>query len=108
MIRRLAQIAFAIGLLPISAFGQSTGQATGTVQGMVFTADADGGRSVVPAVKISLDGSSHIELKAPPKVSSYSARFLPVRTRSPRKLREWVQRSTLRLQPRLSRKSSYR
>lgn len=67
MIRRLAQIAFAIGLLPISAFGQSTGQATGTVQGMVFTADADGGRSVVPAVKISLDGSSHIETQSTPE-----------------------------------------
>jgi hypothetical protein len=56
MIRRLAKIAFAIGLLTIGALGQSTGPATGTVQGLAFTADADGGRSVVPAAKISLDG----------------------------------------------------
>jgi hypothetical protein len=46
MIRRLAIIAFAIGLLTIGAFGQGTGPANGTVQGLVFTADADGGRSV--------------------------------------------------------------
>ncbi|MGA9508533.1 MAG: hypothetical protein WBV55_07795 [Candidatus Sulfotelmatobacter sp.] len=43
MIRRLAKIAFAIGSLTIGALGQSTGQATGGVQGVVFTTDADGG-----------------------------------------------------------------
>jgi hypothetical protein len=30
---------------------------------VVFTADADGGRSVVPAAKISLDGPAHLELQ---------------------------------------------
>jgi hypothetical protein len=64
MIRRLAQIAFAIGLLANGALGQSTDQATGTVQGVVFTADADGGRSVVPAAKISLDGPVHLDVQA--------------------------------------------
>jgi hypothetical protein len=66
MIRRLPQIAFAIRLLAmelltVGALGQGTGPATGTVQGLVFTADADGGRSVVPAAKISLDGPVHLE-----------------------------------------------
>jgi hypothetical protein len=73
MIRRLAKIAFAMGLLAmelltiellaIGALGQATGATTGTVQGTVFTADADGGRSVVPAAKISLDGPAHLELQ---------------------------------------------
>jgi hypothetical protein len=61
MIRRLAQIAFAIGVLSVSALGQGAGQATGTVQGVGFTVDGDGGRSVVPAAKISLDGPVHLE-----------------------------------------------
>ena len=61
MIRRLAKIVFVIGLLAIGALGQGTGSATGTVQGVVFTADADGGRSVVLAAKISLDGPVHLE-----------------------------------------------
>jgi hypothetical protein len=63
VIRRLAQIVFAIGLLTIGASGQATGPATGTVQGLVFTADADGGRSVVPAAKISLDGPVHLQVQ---------------------------------------------
>jgi len=63
MIRRLARIAFAIGLLASDALGQSTSQANGTIQGVVFTADADGGRSVVPAAKISLDGPVHVEVQ---------------------------------------------
>jgi TonB dependent receptor len=64
MIRRLAQLAFAIGLLVVAALGQSTDPATGTVRGVVFTADADGGRSVVPATKISLDGPVHLEVQS--------------------------------------------
>lgn len=63
MIRRLAKIVFAIGLLAIGALAQGTGSATGTVRGLVFTADADGGRSVVPAAKISLDGPAHLEVR---------------------------------------------
>jgi hypothetical protein len=63
MIRRLAQIGFAIGFLTIGALGQSTGPAAGTVQGVVFAADADGGRLIVPAAKISLDGPVHLEVQ---------------------------------------------
>jgi hypothetical protein len=47
MIRRLATIGFTWGLLASFAPGQSPGPATGTVQGEVFTTDADGGRSVL-------------------------------------------------------------
>jgi hypothetical protein len=60
MIRRLAQIAFAVALLTTGALGQGTSPTTGTVQALVFTADADGGRSVVPAAKFSLDGTCQI------------------------------------------------
>jgi hypothetical protein len=67
MIRRLATIGFAWVLLPTFVLGQSPGPASGTVQGVVFTADADGGRSVVPAAKILLDGSSHIEAQSTPE-----------------------------------------
>jgi hypothetical protein len=61
---KLAKIASAIGLLTISAFAQSTGQVSGVVQGVVFSANADGRRSVVPAAKISLDGPTHIEAQS--------------------------------------------
>jgi hypothetical protein len=46
MIRRLATIGVAWGLLTSFALSQSAGPVTGTVQGVVFTPDADGGRSV--------------------------------------------------------------
>src|SRR5258708_12553852 len=44
--------------------GQNAGQATGSVEGVVITIDADGGRSVVPGAKISLDGPKHIDAEA--------------------------------------------
>lgn len=34
------------------------------MQGVLFTADADGGRSVFPAAKVSLDGPIHIEAQS--------------------------------------------
>lgn len=46
MIRRLAASSLACALL-----SQSPAPATGTVQGVAFTADADGGRSVLPDTK---------------------------------------------------------
>ena len=69
MIRRLATIGFAWVLLPTFVLGQSPGPASGTVQGVVFTADADGGRSVVPAAKILLDGQYILKFKPTTKVS---------------------------------------
>jgi len=64
MIRRLAKLGFAFGLLVHFALGQTPGSATGTIQGVVFTADAGGERSVLPAAKISLDGATHVETQS--------------------------------------------
>ncbi len=64
MIRRLAKLGFALGVLAHFALGQTPGSASGTIQGVVFTADTGGGRSVVPAAKISLDGAIHVETQS--------------------------------------------
>ena len=64
MIRSLAKIGFVLGLLAICAVGHSRGSGSGAVQGELFTADADGGRSVFPAEKVSLDGRIHIEAQS--------------------------------------------
>jgi outer membrane receptor protein involved in Fe transport len=45
-----------ISLLGASVFATDTKGETGTVQGLAFTADANGGRSVVPNAKVSLNG----------------------------------------------------
>jgi hypothetical protein len=58
MIRRRAMLGFAFGLLAHLALGPTPGSATGTIQGVVCTADAGAGRSVLPAAKISLDGAT--------------------------------------------------
>jgi hypothetical protein len=68
MIRRLANLGFAFGLLAHFALAQTPGSATGTIQGVVFTADssgnASGERSLLPATKISLDGGTHVETQS--------------------------------------------
>ena len=64
MIRTPAKIGIALGLLASFAFGQSSTPATGTIQGVVFTVDTDGARSVLPAAEISLDGATHIETQS--------------------------------------------
>jgi TonB dependent receptor/Carboxypeptidase regulatory-like domain len=61
MMQKVASFALALGLIGACAFAQSTGQPTGAVQGLVFIRDADGGRSIIPATKVSLDGPAHIE-----------------------------------------------
>ena len=61
MKHKLAGAAIAVGLLAASVSAQSTGPATGTVDGVVFTVDANGGHAVIPSAKISLDGPTHIE-----------------------------------------------
>ncbi len=53
-----------IGLLGVLAVAQNAPQATGSVQGVVTTIDPDGGRSVLPGAKISLDGPKHIDAEA--------------------------------------------
>ena len=62
--QKVAIMALVLGLIGACAFAQGAGQPTGAVQGLLFTADADGGRSVVPAAKISLDGPVHLEVHA--------------------------------------------
>src|ERR1700746_4200766 len=56
IMRRLTIVALVFGLLSACAFAQGTGQSAGKVQGQVFIKDADGGRSVVPGKRITLDG----------------------------------------------------
>ena len=62
MTRSVASIAFLLGLLlGTGALAQTKEPTAGAIQGLVFTIDPDGGRSVVPGTKILLDGSSHFE-----------------------------------------------
>ncbi len=53
-----------IGVLAASVLAADTKAETGTVQGVVFTADAAGGRSVVPGAKVSLTGPDVRETEA--------------------------------------------
>jgi hypothetical protein len=64
MTHKLTKLLIAIALVSTCALAQSTGASTGSVQGTVFTIDADGGRSVVPEAKISLDGPAHLEAES--------------------------------------------
>ncbi len=64
MKHKLAGTAIAIGLLAACVSAQSTGQATGTIDGVVFTVDANGGHAVIPTARISLDGPTHIEAES--------------------------------------------
>src|ERR1700730_11606849 len=57
-------LALVIGLLDASVFAADTKGEAGTVWGVVFTPDADGGRSVVPGAKISLIGPATRETEA--------------------------------------------
>src|ERR1700751_1480265 len=59
--RKLTIVMLILGLTSAGAFAQSTRQPSGAVQGQVFITDADGGRSVVAATKITLDGPTHLE-----------------------------------------------
>src|ERR1700746_394237 len=61
MMQKVAIMALVLGLIGAGAFAQGTGQPSGAVQGQVFITDADGGRSVVAATKITLDGPTHLE-----------------------------------------------
>src|SRR5215510_11374008 len=64
MAQMLAKLVVFIGLAGAWAFAQNAQQATGSVHGVVITADPDGGRSVVPGAKISLDGPAHLEAES--------------------------------------------
>jgi hypothetical protein len=64
MKQKLAGTAIIIGLLAACVSAQSTGPATGTVDGVVFTVDLNGGHAVVPIARISLDGPRHVEAES--------------------------------------------
>jgi hypothetical protein len=64
MTKSLARLVISIGLLGACGFAGDTGPKTGAVQGMVFTTDANGGRSVVPGLKVSLNGPTPSETSA--------------------------------------------
>jgi len=64
MNKRISSLAIFIGLVAACAFGGETESQTGSVQGVVFTSDADGGRSVVPGTKVFLDGPDARETEA--------------------------------------------
>src|SRR5215472_6372283 len=66
MTQNLTRLMVALALLGALAVAQNAQQATGTVHGVVITIDADGGHSVVPGAKISLDGPKHIDAEADP------------------------------------------
>jgi hypothetical protein len=63
MVLRPATVVIAIALAAMSAVAAGPG-ATGSVQGVVFTVKLTGERSVIPAAKVVLDGSRHIETKS--------------------------------------------
>jgi hypothetical protein len=63
MTRRLNGV-LAIALLSVCAVAQGPGQTTGTIHGVVFIVDDDGGRSVIPSVKVSLTGPTHLAVQS--------------------------------------------
>lgn len=64
MTKRLARLVVAIGLVAGCVYAQNAQQATSTIQGVVITIDPDGGHSVVPRAKVSLDGPKHFDAEA--------------------------------------------
>jgi hypothetical protein len=56
MNKKISSLIVFIGLVATWVFAGETDVKTGAVQGVVFTSDADGGRSVVPGAKVFLDG----------------------------------------------------
>jgi len=64
MMQRLLAIALAFALLTELALSQSATQTGGSIEGVVFTLEQDHVRSIVPGVKLSLDGASHFEAQS--------------------------------------------
>jgi len=58
------KIALAIALFGACALAQQPKRTTGRVHGVVFIVDDDGGRSVIPSVKVLLTGPTHIEVQS--------------------------------------------
>ena len=60
MMQKVAIMALVLGLIGACAFAQGGGQPNGAVQGLVFIADADGGRSVVPRTAPRADADRYL------------------------------------------------
>jgi hypothetical protein len=70
MVQKIVGVGLAFGLLAQFVLGQTAGSASGTIQGAVFTADAGGGRSVLPAAKISSTTRLMSKLRTTTRVNS--------------------------------------
>ena len=64
MRRKLTMGVLAIALQGSFALAQGPTRSTGTVHGTVFIVDDNGGRSVIPSVKVSLTVPTHIEVQS--------------------------------------------
>ena len=60
MTKRLTNLVLSLALLSAYSVAQEAEETTGTVH-VVVTADADGGRVVIPGIKVTLNGPTHIE-----------------------------------------------
>jgi hypothetical protein len=89
--KRLANLVLSLALLSAYSIAQETEETTGTVHGVV-TADADGGRVVIPRIRVALDGPTHIEAVSNDEVSSCSAPCLSVLTKLPLKCPDYLRR----------------
>ena len=104
MKHKLAGTAIAIGLLAACVSAQSTGQATGTVDGVVFTVDANGGHTVIPLQEFRCTVQHTLRLRVMARASSHSMQFLLGRTRSMHRHPAWPQIGPSRLRRALLRK----
>ena len=69
MRHQVVLLALVVGLLAALALGQTkteTNSSSGSIQGVVFTTEQDGARSVVPGTKLSLDGPVHLQAESDP------------------------------------------
>jgi outer membrane receptor protein involved in Fe transport len=64
MKQKFARTVIVMGLLAVCVSAQSTADGNGSVDGVVFTVDANGGHAVIPTARISLDGPTHIEAES--------------------------------------------
>ena|ERR1700722_16710200 len=99
MIRTPAKMGIALGLLASLAFGQSSAPATGAIRGVVFTSIPMARALSYRPRRFRSTVRLISKLKATTKVSSCSAPFLPVLTRSRRKHPESQQLKSVHVTP---------
>ena len=87
--KRLANLVLSLALLSAYSVAQETEETTGAVHG-VATADADGGRVVMPRIKVALNGPTHIEAVSNDEGKLRSAPCLSVLTKLPLKCPDYL------------------